>query len=96
MKTLKHITIAAVLITSLAQVSLARTGTIVGGRTGTIVGGRTGTIVGGRTGTIVGGRTANPPMREGIIPTQSNQRFRSTTQEEMFFNLLFWLNNFVW
>lgn len=95
MKSLKLIT-ATLLIVVAAQVSFARTGTISVGRTGTITVGRTGTISVGRTGTISVGRTTTHTS-EGIIPTQSsNQRFRSIVQDEMLFNLLFWLNISIW
>jgi hypothetical protein len=86
MKSLKKFA-GTVLITILAT-TVAFAGTIVGGRNGTIVGGRNGTIVGGRNGTIVGGRN-------GIIPTSSDQRFRSNMQDELLSSLVLYLS-LVW
>ena len=55
---------------------------------GTIPGSRSGTIIGERHGTIIG-------ERHGIIPTFSDQRFRSNIQDELLSSLVLYLS-LVW
>jgi len=82
------ITVLASTVTFAGTILGSRNGTIVGGHNGTIVGGHNGTIVGGRNGTILGGRN-------GIIPTSSDQRFRSNIQDELLSSLILYLS-LVW
>ncbi len=110
MKSLKRfagtglITILAATVAFAGTIPGSRNGTIVGSRNGTIVGSRNGTIVGSRNGTIVGSRngtivgSSNGTIvgsRNGIIPTATDQGFRSNIQDELLSSLLLYLS-IVW
>ena len=79
------ITVLAGTVTFAGTITGSRNGTITGSRNGTITGSRSGTITGSRNGTITG-------SRHGIIPTSSDQRFRSTIQNELLSSLVLYIS----
>jgi hypothetical protein len=91
MKSLKELAGIGLITILAATVTFA--GTITGSRNGTITGSRNGTITGSRNGTITGSRNGTiPGSRNGIIPTSSDQRFRSTIQDELLTNLVLYVS----
>ena len=86
MKSLKKFAGIGVITIIAATATFA--GTIPGSKNGTILGSRNGTIVGSRNGTI-------PGSRNGIIPTSSDQRFRTSIQDELLSNLVLYFS-LIW
>ena len=94
MKSLKKFAGIGVITIIAATATFA--GTIPGSKNGTILGSRNGTIVGSRNGTIVGSRNGTiPGSRNGIIPTSSDQRFRTSIQDELLSNLVLYFS-LIW